>query len=48
MNSSVKKRSRANDVATSFLVILIGSPLAVFILFLIIVMVKQLLMFFIG
>jgi hypothetical protein len=46
MENSVKRGGRINDLATSVLVILIGSPLAVFLLFLVIVFVKQVLLFF--
>jgi hypothetical protein len=46
MQNSVKKVGRVNDLATSVLVILIGSPLAVFLLFLMTVFVKQVLFFF--
>ncbi|MBS1533097.1 MAG: hypothetical protein JSU01_22550 [Bacteroidetes bacterium] len=46
MEDSVKKEGRINDLATSLLVVLIGSPLVVFLLFLVTVFVKQVLLFF--
>lgn len=46
MENSVKKEGRLNDLATSALVILIGSPLAVFLLFLVTVFVKEVIVFF--
>jgi len=46
MQNVVKKEGRVNDLATSVLVVLIGSPLAVFLLFLVTVFVKQVLFFF--
>jgi len=46
MENTVKKQGRVNDLATSVMVVLIGSPLAVFLLFLVTVFVKQVVGFF--
>jgi hypothetical protein len=46
MENSAKREGRVNDLATSAIVILIGSPLALFLVFLVFVFVKQVLFFF--
>ncbi|HVW14999.1 MAG TPA: hypothetical protein VHB54_14280 [Mucilaginibacter sp.] len=46
MNQLIQKQSKINDVGTRILVFLIGSPLLIFMLFVLMGLVKQIILFF--